>query len=159
MSGRLLIDILDERDRLRDDEEEYSDDDEQTRVQLQREYRPELDFIATTQKCVLCGLPYKPCVNFLNYYCRMHTGVLFRDDETWSCCGRAEYSSGCRPCMHVNAQEIADSMRANAALSVLEIDVELIDYDLIAYNPRMITNDKGGAPSLIYLEDDDDVNG
>ncbi len=163
-SDRLLIDILDERDRLRslvaDDkvqDEVVVDDEEEFMLNLQDEYSQDLEFLEEPQRCLLCGFNYLPKVNFINYYCRIHIGRIYADG-TWSCCNQRGGVSGCRPSMHLHTPELAASVQKNAANSIAEISTDLIDYNLIDYNPRMIINHdgRGGDVSLTFVKDDYD---
>lgn len=147
-SGRLLIDVLDERDAHID-----ADEDVDVRLLLKQRYSAELNAIERSQKCAICGFSYLPKENFLRYDCRVHTGFL-QYDRTWSCCGRFEDTSGCRPSMHASSPAIVRSMRKNAAQSILELPVEWIDYNLIVFNPRMIMNQRGGSHALTHVEDE-----
>lgn len=170
-SHRLLIDLLDDRENLRrqlthdddndSDDDGYSDDfsdideDEDIVMKLQQEFQQDLENLEFLHSCRLCGFDYQPKINMINYYCRMHIGIIY-PDGTWSCCDQRIGTSGCRPSMHVSSIDLVESMKRNAANSILEIYTELIDYELIEYNENMITNyERGGDPSLILVKDKD----
>lgn len=170
-SGRLLIDVFDEREHRRttvdDDDDDnndfYEDGDvseyEITRAQLQREFHDLIKSMTVAQPCLICGNNYLPRNNFLNYYCRIHTGVLYTDG-TWSCCDRLRYEAGCRPCLHTTTPEYVASMQRNSTAAIQEIEVEVIDYNLIDFSPDMLINygtSRGGDVSLIHLADEDGV--
>lgn len=167
-SGRLLIDVFNEREARRvvpvgddNDDFDYEDGDaneyEITKAQLQREFHELIESTKVAQLCIICGNKYQPRVNFLDYYCRIHTGILYTDG-TWSCCDRYQYDAGCRPCMHTTTPEYVASMQRNSTAAIQEIEVAVIDYNLIEFSAKMLINyGTGGDFSLIHLADEDGV--
>ncbi len=172
-SNRPLIDILGEREETRssrtlyesdcdsddgncnDDDDDIEKEDELTLLRLQAKYRSDIEFLEQTVRCKICGFDYKPKVNYMNYYCRVHIGRMYTDG-TWSCCNRRGGTSGCTPCMHVNTDELVELMQKDPAHSILEISIDIIDYNFIEYNELMITNfERGGDLSLTFMETED----
>ena len=152
--GRLLFDILDERDaRLSlgvDGDDEQVDAAHLARLRNSAE----LAALDRLDRCGVCGYPFRAETNLLGYHCRIHTGVLSPSDGRWTCCGKGRDFSGCRPSMHASMPEIVRSMRTRAEMAFVEIPIELIDYNLVKYNVAMILNTQGGSPSLIHIEDE-----
>lgn len=85
---------------------------------ISRRYAQTLQHFDAQQKCVRCGSAFTWRGNIGAWRCRRHTGVRWRNDQPWPCCGFS-HPGGCMPCDHEPARYDAQVRAVRVPLALV----------------------------------------